>query len=213
MRRSRKVHNILGISSIEYLLGILLSLVIAGFLVAPAIYKHSSLGVYLSYEKQHPSAVNRTYTDVQQKMSQSKFAADATVFIFWSIIGLFVYAVLSMLYRSAERLKEFHTQVKTTPFDKRFIIKEAVARLGLRVASLLLVYLLFIGLLDYTLPLMVYAFEQSPALNYWTIVTYLATAVFVFLFIHIVVVLARLFMLRIRLFDKAPDELDLVSAT
>lgn len=213
MRKSRNVHSILGISSIEYLLGILLSLAIAGFLVAPAIYKHSSLGVYLSYEKQHPSAVNRTYMDIQQKMSQSKFAADATVFIFWSAVGLFVYAVVSMLYRSAEQLKEFHTQVKTTPFDKRFIVKEAAARLGLRVTSLLLLYLLFIGLLDYILPLMVYAFEQSPTLNYWTAVTYIATAVFVFLFIHVVVVLARLFMLRIRLFDRDPDELELVSAT
>ncbi len=197
---STNTNSIFGFSSIEYLLGGLLALFITGMLLIPNIYSDAAFTSYISYEKDHPSAVRATYANIQDNINQSKFAADSSLFIFWAVIGLIVYTFGEFVIKFVKEVIRFRDVIRTSPYNSSPMIRETLTRVAARFAAVAGTYLLATMAIRYVIPLLLYILSLST-FSLWLIPQAILVAAIVFIYIHGFVVLVRVMFLKIRLFQ------------
>lgn len=172
-----------------------------GVLFYPTIYNDTAISSYMLYEQDHPSALRKSYTEIQDSVNSSKFAADATLFIVWAAVGLLLYSLAEVFIKLFTFFVVIKNKQRTQPSDGSKSVIDMGKRAFVRFAAIGAIYMLGLVTIGYGVPLVVYVLSLiSPG---WALVLAALLLWFVVLaLIHALVVLTRLVFLRTRLLES-----------
>ncbi len=183
------------------LLSAVIGIMVVLAIMTPRFYEMINVDFYVSYIADSPSDIIRQSEEASTIVNSSKFAADASVFVVWSIAGLIGYALVAAIARSLRNTREFIQELEYSERHRKDVEREALIHAILRIAAACCIALFYLTFMNVLLPLVVvfvHAALASPLA--WAVLYITLAAIITILSVHISVVLGRLALLRTRIF-------------
>lgn len=179
----------------------IISLVLALVLLAPSLYRGSDFALYFDSLNIRETTGYEEYQLVSNAINTSELAANISVFVAWMMIGFIAYSIVLSLVKVVGSIIRFVRDVEYFKADRNRIALEASVHLGIRVGAALTLYGLYLLFMKFGLTyIFVFAHQALSG-------SLLTGAWYVFLMglivacgVHVFVILARLALLRIRVF-------------
>lgn len=182
---------------------ILIAVCAMAMLGLPGVLQRSGISEYFSLlkEGEAESTVYANYQEVDERINSSKFAADSSVFVFWSVVGLLAYTGVLALKRVFDAARELVEETGYAKWGKREIWVNAAIKLLIQLTAIALLFAWSIALLRIVLPFAITSMTRAVTLGVVPGIWY-GLLVFVVLVVclHITNVLLRMLFLRTRLF-------------
>lgn len=183
------------------MLTVLVTLATILILLSPSLYSGSEFARYFDSASITNSSGYEKYQAVSQTVNTSEFAADASVFAVWMVIGLFAYSIASSVAKLVGGFRRFITEVEHFKADRERIAREALVHLVVRVAAIITLYVLYSLFVAYGLAYL-FLFAQaaltgSLLVGVWNVLLITLLTAFT---VHFSVVLLRITLLRVRVF-------------
>jgi hypothetical protein len=177
--------------------------VVVGVLIilVPSLYEGSPFELYLNSSEFKSTGLYTEYDAISDQVNSSKFAADASVFVIWALVGLVGYALVLSIVKFGYSIMKFVSVLEYTKSDREEVAKEALLHLCVRVGAAILLYIAYVIFMKLALPYMLFfaqhALGSSQLLGsvYVLLIAGIITVSF-----HALVILLRLVMLQTRIF-------------
>jgi len=170
-------------------------------LLSPSLYSGSELARYFDSTDIANSTGYEKYQALSKTVNTSEFAADASVFAVWMVIGLFAYSITSSLVKLAGGFWQFITVIEHFKADRERIMREALLHLVVRIVAILALYALYSLFMVYGVAYLFLfaqaALDESWLAGVWNVLLITLLTAFT---VHISVVLLRITLLRVRVF-------------
>lgn len=194
-------YNVLLPSRYGIFIMIVFAIALTVLFALPSILQESGIAGYLSLVKEGEVelAVYSDYEQVSERINTSKFAADSSVFIFWSVVGLLLYAGVLALLHVIDETRKFANELENAKQSRREIAVSAAEKLLVRLIAITALYgwMLFMrAILPWILATASGIFTSGLASGVWQGFLVLVSLI---VSIHIGVVSLRLLFLRTRL--------------
>lgn len=177
------------------------SLAVVLILLSPSLYRGSDFALYFDSLKNQKNSLAESYEVVSAVVNTSEFAADAAVFFVWMIIGLLAYAIVLSLVKLIISFIRFVREVEYFKADRERIALEALEHLVIRVIAAIGLFGFYKLLVPYIISY-VFIFAHRALTGSWLegmwyvlLMSLVAAAC-----VHIVVILVRMTLLRVRVF-------------
>lgn len=182
------------------------SLAVVAVLLVPSLYKNSEFAQYFNLTELQKTSTYDDYQLISDRLNNSEVAADSSVFIIWMIIGLLSYTVVASIAKLIASGVRFVQDVEYFKADRERIAREAIVHLIIRLVAAVGLYCFYLLLVPYVAAY-VLAFARaalggSLLEGVWYIVL---MSLIVAASIHVVVILLRLVLLRVRVFFNRYD--------
>lgn len=183
------------------LLTLLFSIVITVFIMTPVFIRQLDIQLYTDYIASNPTELTERISKASEVINGSKFAADISVFIVWSLVGAVSYLIVSGVIQAIRRSVETIDNVEHAVVDKKSAERELIEKIAIQISAVVLLYFFYILARTYVLPTLTVLSQSALKLEGALVALLLATMIAIlFVSIHIVVVLLRFILLRTRLF-------------
>lgn len=171
------------------------------FLLTPHLYKGSDFALYFDSIDITNNNVFENYQLVSDAVNTSAFAADASVFIVWMVIGLLAYSIVLSVIKFIASIVRFIRDEEYFKADRERLAREALIHLLIRAAAAAGLYGFYLLLMPYAISY-IFVFAHAALTGSWLEgIWYVALmSVVIAACVHIVVILLRLVVLRLRVF-------------
>ncbi|MHB1864881.1 MAG: hypothetical protein ACYCPS_01800 [Candidatus Saccharimonadales bacterium] len=143
------------------------------------------------------------YASITNKLSSVKIINDMPLIIFWLLAGTIVYIIVIDSYRGVSNAVKLAEEWNYKNIKKDQFLKELVIHSILRILSLILLYVFMKIVISKVIPLDLEAIHKlSTAHSLSNIVGVLLTTLLLVIMLHVITVLIRLVLLRLRVFAK-----------
>lgn len=173
------------------------SVLVAGTLSKNELYKD-----YVASLDQPSGPLYENYKQANEQVNSSKLAADVSVFIVWSLTGLFVYYIAVLVLSAFTGVYRFidHLGYSHSDEERAMLWHETLLGLFIRslvvIAFIVLIQACIYLLVPYATSLIGQGAEITLSMMMSASVIFLSTAII----LHFLIILARLFLLRTRIF-------------
>ena len=187
-------------SAMSVVICLSLSLAIVTALVVGTVTKSSLYRHYFPDLTGQHVAFYDNYQHVQHAINSSSFLGNASVFMVWAMIGLVIYYIVVGIVTAATGTRHFLEHLSYSHTDKVAEWRNALAGLLIRLVVLVIFFsFVHFYLRDITARVVALA-TTSVQLSLVSVMSFIAAFAICFVLFHGVVVLARLFLLRTRVF-------------
>ena len=198
-----QLKHILSFSVAELILIAAIFITMALIFVALIIFNDDLVVSYILQMQQQPGSFNDKYLLVYQMVNNNQYLADASVFVFWMIVGLSIYLTFCVLAVFERSFFRFFTIFVFVKMDKALVVEEALLQLLVRSASIAGLLVGGIYFMKYLYPYLlvsldVYSYDTVSSALWSTLTLIIGITVIV----HIFAVLLRGATLRERLFSS-----------
>lgn len=183
------------------LLTLLLSIIITVFIMTPIFIRQLDIQLYSDYIASNPTEITERISKASEVINGSKFAADLSVFIVWSLVGAISYLLVSGTIQAVRRSVQTIDNVEHAVVDKKAAERELIEKIAIQIGAVILLYIFYLLARTYILPTLA-VLSQSALKQQGLVLPVLLIAMISILFvsIHVVVILLRFILLRTRLF-------------
>lgn len=190
-----------------------LGLFVAGLVFVSTSYVGSYEAIQLNNLQTSELSDNKliaAYQIAYDKVVYNQSLGSGALFAFWCVVGGVCYMTFAAVIRGLREINGFKDEVEYVHINRHTLFREQSERLLIRLAVLVLLFLLFQFFVDQAIPWS-RQLAQIGAVESGIIgkVGYSVSAVTIIAAtVHVVIVLLRLLTLRVRLFgDEVPDEI------
>lgn len=170
-------------------------------LMTPHLYRGSDFAQYFDSIDISNSSAYENYQTVSDTVNNSEFAADASVFVVWMVIGLVAFSIVLSVIRVLASTIRFIQDEEYFKEDRERLARDALVRLLVRAASAAGLYGFYNILIPFTLSYM-FVFAHLALTGSWPegVWYVLVMTLIVAVAVHVIVILLRLILLRVRVF-------------
>jgi len=201
----RDIKTVLGISAAELVGYLAIILISALFVVLPVLWNDLGIGAYVSYLESNPTPVIKTYESFNDAINTSRFSADISVFTFWAITGMLAYMLATFIYQTLKSSVVLIEEIVDIPKDRQSIVNEALHTMIIRFFAVgLLAAWAYLGK-QYLLGFIIISLRRvvEPNVDIIVYAFALGAVVLMGVWLHGVIALLRMFVMRKRLFLPA----------
>ena len=181
----------------------LTGLVVVGVLLFGLLSKNDIYQQYILSLEESPSGIYGGYEQAKDQINSSKIAADSSVFLVWAIVGMVAYYIVVGLVAVATGVYSFLDHLRYKGINKKSLLHDALLGLLIRiVAAVVLIFLLRLVISE-VVPRVIAMFSGIDTFSVQMLVPLGVTFVACVVLVHTAIVLARLFLLRTRVFYSA----------
>ena len=200
MENTKKLIEIFKPSQLEILLGVSIGLIAVGGLIYTIFFSSPEVSLYFDYQAENPSGAYATYQQANESVNSSEFAADASVFTFWSSIGLLSYAIVLGIGKMIQNFKQFESDITNRYIDKRAVLRDALLRILVRLIGVVGLYYSLITITSALVPFLLISVQRAKD-ELLHVALYIMLAFIVTnLAVYILAIFMRFITLRTRVF-------------
>lgn len=147
--------------------------------------------------------LEESYTRISDDINSDVRVANTVVFAVWAIVGLLAYYIVYFIFTSERNVSEFFKSLTWVHADKTVLLEYSIARMAIRVLSLVGLLLLSTYLLTGALPYILGNLNLTSTSELFPdrVIHLVVTSMIIIGFMHIYVILLRCLMLRQRVFQ------------
>jgi hypothetical protein len=166
------------------------------------VVQQSLIGLHSVYNQ---SSIGVDVKTIGNNFGNNSFLNNALLFVLWGSVGLVVYSVVQGTVNELKQADELLHELNYVHANRRSIVRNTLIRATIRLGSLLTWWFVLRFIIYKLLPYAIASAHQSASrsLNLGDLIRSLLSVVAIALGIHLLIVLARLIMLRPRLFGDA----------
>lgn len=173
--------------------------------VVPKFYGGTDLQIYSDLAKEQEFGIYSNLAVASDAVNKNEYVANASIFMFWGVVGLTVYYFILALGKVLLNTLKFYELMGFTKGQNRKRLEiEAMAHFALRLAALLVIYGAYKLLMSYIIP---YGFvnTQQSLNTSWVqgLLQVCITASLYLVIFHVITIALRLVRLRPRFFGSA----------
>jgi hypothetical protein len=209
MRRKTARHVtalLLSPSLLEIIVGFVLFAGTSVYLVVAATLKGNSMADYMNIVIAESDGAwqpfrSQAFEQLSEKINSSPMLADITVFFTWAVVGFLVYYLISFIWQLISKELRFFETLSSPQAHRRLLIREALLTLLVRLGATVALLVLAGFVRDFVLPeflTLTYSVLSLPPLQ--AALSFSAGIILLLLSLHVLVILARILLLRTRIF-------------
>lgn len=204
-REEKQLGLLLTPSATSALLAVVASLFINAGTVILLAYRGSTWQYLAQLQAERQRTIGTSYHVVDTSFSANVLINNIPLFIFWAGVGLIVYSFTMGIVRAFRSAVDLHEEMDYVNVDRRFLLRDALEHLGLRVVA----FIVWIWLVSYTVhavvPYIVAVASVSVGADSFLLsVLYLLWGIVLGVLVaHLHTVLIRLLFVKARLFNEA----------
>lgn len=145
--------------------------------------------------------LEESYIRISDDINSDVRVANGVVFAVWAIVGLLAYYIVYFIFTSERNVSEFFKSLSWVHADKTVLLEHSIARMAIRVLSLVGLLLLSTYLLTGVLPYILGNLNLASASQLFPdrVLHLAVTSLIIVAFMHLYVILLRCLTLRQRL--------------
>lgn len=183
------------------LLTIAIGIVVAVAIMTPQFYSQFNLDRYSTFVKGEPSEIAKNVMEANEAINTSPIVADLSVFLAWSLTGVFGFLALNSIVQIVKRSLQTIDEVEHAVVDKKSAERELVDKVALRLIALLLLYAYYMVGINLLLPVLTVLSQYTLSSGPFALLLPLGAMIIITsLSVHTGIVLLRLLLLRTRIF-------------
>lgn len=209
MRRKTPKHIaalLLSPSILEIIVGFVLFAGTSVYLIVTATLKGNSMADYMNIVIAESSGTwqpfrSTAFEQLSEKLNSNAALADISVFFIWAIVGFLVYYLISFVTQLVSKELRFFEELASPEAHRRLLIRDALLTLLVRVGATVALLSLAGFMRDFVLPeflTLTYSVLSLPPLQ--AALSFSAGILLLLLSLHALVILARILLLRTRIF-------------
>lgn len=146
-----------------------------------------------------------SYNDLANKLSSVRIINDLPLIVFWALLGTIVYIIVMDIYHGFTEAMNLAEEWNYKNLKKEPFIKDLIAHSIVRILSLILLSVLIKIIISMVVPLdLSYIHKYASYKTNSSAIDVVLIALLVILILHVVTILIRMVLLRVRVFSGAP---------
>jgi hypothetical protein len=202
-KEQRQLWTILLPSLTSVIISVIVILIVVGGTIFITLYKSSQAPGFVAALNQTSSnnSLTRTYHASTSFLDGNPTFSNAPLTIFWAMVGVGVYAVVIGLGSIIKNIGETERQTQYKHVNRDAFVRLTLTRLLVRLLGAAAAWFVLSGLTRYIFPYSLAASHVASQGNWTQHIMYALAASFaIFIGLHVLVVVIRLILLRVRLF-------------
>lgn len=206
LSRAHIIKVLLSPSWYEAVVLIVVSLALTVAAIVPLLYQQGGYASTFNLSDTENTEIYQSISGVGEAVNSSDAASTVAVFMFWAFVGLVVFFAIDAALRWAAAFSSFMESVRLARTSHAHFEAEGLQRFGIRVAAAAGLYLLYLAVFTWLLPLVLLLAHRSlDAGRLQAVLNIVGITLLVAMTIHVAVILVRLLLLRVRVFSSPLD--------